>query len=79
MPTPTTEIFRRFELSNEKHNKFWEIHHQGTKVVTIYGRIGSMGAMCTKEFPGRGAAVSFYENIVYEKERKGYQEVQVVR
>lgn len=82
MPTPTTttaEIFRRFELCNEKHNKFWEIHHSGTKVTTIYGRIGSIGAMTTKEFSGRNTAVNFYENIVYEKERKGYQEVQVVR
>lgn len=80
MPTTNSnESFRRFELCNEKHNKFWEIHCLGNKVTTIYGRIGSIGAICPKEFAGRGAAVNFYENIVYEKERKGYREVQVVR
>ena len=39
----------RYELSDGKSHKFWEIERDGDTVVTRHGRIGSEGKTSRKE------------------------------
>lgn len=64
----------RYELSDGKSNKFWEIARSGTSVTTTWGRIGTGGQSKTKTFKDDTAAQAEYDRLVKEKTSKGYEE-----
>jgi DNA ligase len=74
MSTPATTKARRFEFTDAKSNKFWEISMSGTDVTVHFGRIGTNGQTQTKSFPDAAAATRHAEKLVAEKLEKGYQE-----
>ena len=65
---------RRFELSDDKSNKFWEIKVAGKVVVTQWGKIGSNGRSTTKEFSNASTAKQAMAKMITEKVGKGYTE-----
>lgn len=71
---PTVRGVRRFEFTDAKSAKFWEISLSGTDVVTRYGRIGSDGQSTTKSFADTVAAQKYSDKVVIEKTEKGYSE-----
>jgi DNA ligase-1 len=72
---PSTSNSRRFEFSEGKSNKFWEIAIEGTDVTVRFGRIGTDGQTQTKPFPDAAAAKKHADKLVQEKTDKGYHEV----
>lgn len=66
---------RRFEYSDEKSNKFWEITVNGNEHTVRYGRIGADGQTKTKEFADAEAAEKDAEKLIKSKTKKGYEEV----
>ena len=53
-------------------NKFWRIVKNGTKIITHYGKIGTLGQMTTKDY---GIKVdSVYDKLIQSKKKKGYVE-----
>lgn len=66
---------RRFELSNEEHNKFWECRVEGTDFIVQYGRIGTDGQSNTKSFDAVEDAEAQMAKKIAEKTREGYTEV----
>ena len=66
---------RRFELKDDKSQKFWEINQRGKKYTVGYGRIGTDGQTRTKEFDSSADAKFAAEKLIAEKTRKGYVEV----
>jgi DNA ligase 1 len=66
---------RRFELTEGKSHKFWEISIAGTEVTVRYGRIGSEGQTNVKSFADDAAAMRHADKLVEEKIGKGYQEL----
>jgi DNA ligase 1 len=66
---------RRFEFSEGKSNKFWEIVVDKTDVTVQFGRIGSEGQTKTKSFPNEAAAAEHAKKLIEEKTDKGYVEV----
>jgi DNA ligase 1 len=73
-PSPAGE-FRRFEYTDEKSNKFWEVAQSGCDVTTKWGRIGSAGQSKTKTFASEDAAQKQAEKLIEEKSEEGYEEV----
>ena len=73
MSTPSaTSTARRFEFSEGRSNKFWEISAVGTEVTVRFGRIGTEGQTQVKSFPDATAAGQHVERLIGEKVRKGY-------
>jgi DNA ligase-1 len=72
---PQSAERRRFEYSDGKSNKFWEISSSGTEVTVRFGRIGTQGQTQTKAFPDEGAACKHMAKLIEEKVGKGYVEV----
>lgn len=66
---------RRFELSEGKSHKFWEIDLQDTAFTVRYGRIGTDGQSSTKTFPTAEKARAEAEKAIRSKTNKGYAEV----
>jgi DNA ligase-1 len=66
---------RRFELSDGKSEKFWEVAVQGKEVTVRYGRTGSDGQTSTQYLVSAAAATAHADKLVKEKTAKGYQEV----
>ncbi|MBV9123036.1 MAG: DNA ligase [Planctomycetes bacterium] len=73
--TTATPGPRRFEFTEGKSSKFWEVAVQGNDVTTRYGRIGNQGQSTTKSFADGAAAARFAEKLIEEKTEKGYREV----
>jgi predicted DNA-binding WGR domain protein len=73
LPSVTTGR-RRFEFSDGKSNKFWEIEINGSQVTTTWGRIGSTGQTKTKDYSTGDKAQAEYDKLVSEKTTKGYVE-----
>lgn len=69
------EQTRRFEFSDGKSNKFWEITLSGEEHTVRFGKIGTSGQMHTKSFDSEEEARRDYEKLVAEKLKKGYSEV----
>jgi len=65
----------RFELSNEKSNKFWEIVWHDETFDVRYGRIGSQGQTNSKTFYDGETARRTAETTVRQKLAKGYHHV----
>jgi DNA ligase-1 len=74
-PMPDLSTKRRFEFSDGKSNKFWEIAMGGKEVTVRFGRIGTDGQTQTKSFPDEGKAAKHAEKLIEEKTDKGYKEV----
>jgi DNA ligase-1 len=65
---------RRFEFVEGKCKKFWEISVHGTDVSILFGRIGTSGQHCIKEFPTATDADKHAEKLIHQKIGKGYVE-----
>ena len=63
----------RFEFSDAKSQKFWEIQLAGLSHTVNYGRIGTNGQSKTKEFPDEDKARVSAEKLIAEKSKKGYE------
>lgn len=63
---------QRFELSEGKSHKFWQIAIDGRAITVRYGRIGTDGQTMTKKLASADAAKREHDKLVNEKTRKGY-------
>ena len=63
----------RYEYTDDKSNKFWEIEMSGTEVTTRWGKIGTDGQEKTKDFGSEEKAQKEYDKLVEEKTKKGYE------
>ena len=68
---------RRFELIEGNSSKFWEVAREGPAVTVSYGRIGTGGQSKTKELADEAAALRHVEDLIREKQGKGYSETPV--
>ena len=66
---------RRFEFTDAKSNKFWEIDVEGVFVTTRWGRIGTGGQTKKKELGSAEAAEKEAAKQIASKQKKGYAEV----
>jgi predicted DNA-binding WGR domain protein len=62
----------RYELSDGKSHKFWEVELRGRVLRVRYGRIGTDGQTLDKSFPSDDAAKREHDRLVKEKTAKGY-------
>lgn len=67
---------RRFEFSDGKSNKFWEIDLEGDSFTVRYGRIGTEGQSSTKTYASAQEATKQADKLIAAKTKKGYQEVE---
>jgi DNA ligase-1 len=74
VPEPTPAA-RRFEYSDGRSDKFWEVAAAGTEVTVRFGRIGSAGQTQVKSFPDAAAAGAHVEKLIAGKVKKGYVQV----
>jgi len=65
---------RRFEYTDGRSNKYWEISIVDKVVITHWGRIGTDGAYQQKKFTTDRAAEDHYLKVIREKTGKGYVE-----
>ncbi|HEY9734407.1 MAG TPA: DUF4240 domain-containing protein [Drouetiella sp.] len=65
---------RRFEYTDEKSGKFWEIGLNDKSVTVKFGRTGTTGQLQTKSFSSHGEAQVHHDKLIAEKIRKGYVE-----
>ncbi len=73
---PGASPVRRFEFVSGSSKKFWEISVSGSSFTVQFGRIGTMGQSQTKTFADKAKAEREAENLIAEKVKKGYVEVQ---
>jgi predicted DNA-binding WGR domain protein len=66
---------RRFEFTDEKSNKFWEVSVTAATVTVRYGRIGSEGQSQVKTHPSSADAEAAAEKQIQQKTKSGYREV----
>lgn len=66
---------RRFELTDEKSNKFWEVDVSGKSFTVRYGPMGANGKTQTKSLATAAAARAEAGKLVRSKLAKGYVEV----
>ena len=66
---------RRFEYTDDKSSKFWQVTQSGTDYTVVYGKIGSDGQTKTKSFDDEAGAKKEVEKLIAEKTKKGYVEV----
>jgi predicted DNA-binding WGR domain protein len=62
----------RYELSEGKSSKFWQVTLRGKELVVHFGRIGSTGQQHVKKFATAAAATKAYDQLIAEKTNKGY-------
>src|SRR5688572_20088817 len=62
----------RYELSDGRSNKFWQIELSGTSFTTTYGKIGTAGQKSIKTFATEAAAQREHDKLITEKTKKGY-------
>lgn len=63
----------RYELSDGKSNKFWEIAIDGAVLTVTFGRIGTAGTSSTKVLGSPAGAKYEHDKLVAEKTKKGYK------
>ncbi len=66
---------RRFEYTDDKSAKFWEIEQSDTDLNIRWGRIGAAGQSQTKNFADATKAGAGMLKLVNEKTTKGYVEL----
>lgn len=67
----------RYEFSDGKSSKFWEVEVSGRTLTVCFGRIGTQGQSKLKEFADAAGALKEMNRLVKEKTGKGYQAVRV--
>lgn len=65
---------RRFEFSDDKSHKFWEVEVAELEVTVRYGRVGTKGQTKVKAFKDEDAAHAFVQKSIDKKTSKGYEE-----
>jgi len=65
---------RRFELVDEKSNKFWEVSTSDSVFTVRFGRIGTEGQTKHKDVGSPDKAVTEVEKLIRTKTKKGYVE-----
>jgi len=60
----------RYEYTDGKSNKFWDVALRGNLLITTYGRIGSQGQKTTKAFLDVAQAREASNKLVSEKLRR---------
>ncbi|MEM6989035.1 MAG: DUF4132 domain-containing protein [Myxococcota bacterium] len=68
---------RRFEFSDGKSNKFWEVDVAGAEVTVHFGRIGTAGQTKVKDLGDAAKAQAECDKLIRAKTKKGYAEVGV--
>ncbi len=68
---------RRFEFTDSRSNKYWEVWVDGCVTTTHWGKIGTAGSYQPKSFGNTTLAISHAIKMVKEKLAKGYREVSV--
>jgi uncharacterized protein YwqG/predicted DNA-binding WGR domain protein len=66
---------RRFEFAEGSSNKFWEVTVSDNTLTVRFGRIGTPGQEKSKTFPRPELAQKEHDELVAEKQSKGYREV----
>ncbi len=66
--------WRCFEFSEGSSDKFWHVKKSGTDVIVKFGRKGTNGQEKSKSFSNDAAATKYYDDIIAEKTKKGYEE-----
>lgn len=61
---------RRFEYTDEKSSKFWQVEQSGPDYTVVYGKIGSDGQAKTKSFDDDAAATKEVEKLIAEKTKR---------
>lgn len=68
---------RRFELVDNRSDKFWEVEVDGRNVKIRYGRNGTDGQTLTKPFDTNAQAARYAKTQIASKLKKGYAEVAI--
>ncbi|MDF2695674.1 MAG: Molybdate metabolism regulator [Labilithrix sp.] len=64
---------RRFELTDDTSNKFWQIAIDGDTTLRInFGKIGQKGQIQLKKLASAATAAAEMEKLIREKTKKGY-------
>ena len=66
---------RRFEFTDDKSAKYWEIEQSDTDLNVRWGRIGTAGQSQTKNFADAAKASAGMLKLITEKAGKGYVEL----
>lgn len=66
---------RRFEFTDDKSAKYWEIEQSDTNLNVRWGRIGTAGQSQTKNFADSAKASAGMLKLITEKTGKGYVEL----
>jgi DNA ligase-1 len=74
-PKKPAATARRFEFSEGKSHKFWEVTVNQTEVTVRFGRVGSQGQSNVKSFADDVSAATHAAKLIAEKTNKGYEEV----
>jgi DNA ligase-1 len=65
---------RRFEYSDQKSNKFWELEQDGVDLIARWGRIGTQGQSGRKSYASVAQATADADEQIRSKLDKGYVE-----
>jgi predicted DNA-binding WGR domain protein len=63
---------RRYEYSDGKSSKFWQIEQQGSALCIAWGKIGTQGQSQVKAFADEAKAGAAMGKLILEKTGKGY-------
>jgi len=74
-PARDNPTMSRYENTEGKHNKFWEISSAGPRLTTHWGRIGTKGQTKTKSFPNAREATYAGLKMIEDKLEGGYHHV----
>ena len=63
---------QRYEFSDGKSNKFWQIEQVGAELHIAWGKIGTAGQSQVKAFDDAAKAAVAKAKLIAEKTGKGY-------
>ena len=63
---------QRYEFSDGKANKFWQIEQQVSELHIAWGKVGTAGQSQVKAFDSEAKAQAAKDKLVKEKTGKGY-------
>ncbi|MBC1237249.1 WGR domain-containing protein [Nostoc sp. 2RC] len=70
------EIYLVYANAINNSNKFWSAKIEENNLIVQWGRVGYNPKTKTHSFTNSQQAINKYNNLVYEKKSKGYQESQ---
>ncbi|MBD2255126.1 WGR domain-containing protein [Nostoc parmelioides] len=70
------EIYLVFVDAASNSNKFWTAKVEQNHLTVQWGRVGYKAQMKVHQFTSQAQAANKYNNLVFEKKAKGYQESQ---